>query len=72
MIMPYRENYKDYSGNLDPAIFFGYGYAPGNYMSICYTCQSQFGPTDKRSITCLSCAEKLITQSNQGATNGLE
>ena len=63
----YQEEFKDYTGNLDPATFFGYGFAPGNYMSICYICKCQFGPTDKRSIACLSCAEKMIDQSNKGA-----
>lgn len=52
---------------LDETKFFGYGFAPGNYFCTCATCGEQFGPADKRSITCLDCAEKFIDQSNKGA-----
>lgn len=35
-----------------------YGYAPGNYMSKCFTCGETPVGMDKRAITCRPCAEK--------------
>lgn len=38
--------------------FAGYGYAPGHYFVICYSCLKQFDG-DKRAIRCKACAEAL-------------
>jgi hypothetical protein len=37
-----------------------YGYAPGNYMSTCLTCEQTMTDVDKRCRTCKSCAEKRM------------
>lgn len=34
-----------------------YGYAPGNYMSKCFTCEKVFPDMDKRATRCRPCAE---------------
>lgn len=36
-----------------------YGYAPGNYMGMCYTGNHQMTNVDKRATCCLECAEKI-------------
>jgi hypothetical protein len=38
-----------------------YGYAPGNYMSRCSTCDQVVSGLDKRAIRCKPCAEQLHT-----------
>lgn len=41
-----------------------YGYAPGNYMSTCSTCNQICFDLDKRAITCRPCAEKKYKEKN--------
>lgn len=40
-----------------------YGYAPGNYMSMCRTCDEIHIDLDKRAINCRTCAESLYAAS---------
>ncbi len=45
-----------------------YGYAPGNYMSRCYSCAKILPGLDKRAIRCRPCAEKLYANDRPLAT----
>jgi len=41
-----------------------FGYAPGNYMGRCHTCNEIVSDVDKRAITCRPCAEMLYAGKN--------
>lgn len=41
-----------------------YGYAPGNYMNTCRTCNQVHVDSDKRASSCRPCAEKKYNEKN--------
>jgi len=47
-----------------------YGYAPGNYTSICIDCSQQFDFADKRCRVCKPCAEKRRDRATAGEIDG--
>jgi hypothetical protein len=47
---------------LDFQHLIAYGYAPGNYMGRCYSCDTVHIDLDKRAMRCRPCAEKLYAE----------
>ncbi len=53
--MSYRITSEITDADLKP-----YGYAPGNYMNTCTTCEKIATDVDKRATTCRKCAEQAF------------
>ena len=66
---------EDGKTHRDPSFPVG-GYAPGNYMGKCLSCEGTFSNMDKRASQCFPCAVEWLqakaTSQAWGAVDGLK